>query len=255
MTFKRKVTRKQFLKQPDQFITTSQQILEYIQQNTRLLTSILIGAVCLLVFGGLGYLNSNRLEGEAQKLETEAFEIYHQPILSQEDIQAGKRGFRNEADRYRAALPRFQRILDEHGRTQSAQRALLYVGDCYYGLGEFEKAGVIYKKYLAEYPDDELMGFMVRQSLGYVSEAQGKLDEAIGYYRQALEQISSPAAFQLYLNIARCYELKQDWQQALNTYKEGIAAFPKSPNISETKRHIQELEAIVSLASPPQSSS
>jgi tetratricopeptide (TPR) repeat protein len=255
MTFKRKITRKQFLNQPDQFISTSQHIVEFIQQNTRLITSILIGVFCLLVFGGLGYLYLNRVKRGAQKLEVDALDIYHQPLLTTKDIEIGRRGFKNEAERYQASLPRFQQIKDEYGWTQNGQRAMLYIADCYYGLGEFKKASEVYNQYLAEYPEDKLMGFIVRQNLGYVSEAQNQLDEAINHYQQALEETTSQAGFQLYLNIARCYELKQDWQQALNTYNDGLAAFPESRSIPEIAQHIKELEVMVSSTNPPQPSS
>ncbi len=255
MSFRRRFTRKQFLNQPDQFIATSQNTVEFIQQNARLITSVLIGAACFLVFGGLVYLYSNRVSADAQKLEVEALDLYHRPILNAEEIASGKRGFKSDEERYQVSLSRFKRIVDEFGRTQTAQRAMLYIGDCYYGLGEFEKAKESYEEYLSKYPDDELMQIILRQNLGYISEAQGKLDEAIGYYQQALKQTTPSAGFLLYLNIARCYELKQNWQQALVTYNEGVSAYPEEPKVSDIRQHIQELEAIVSSANPPQPSS
>ncbi len=255
MTFKRKVTRKQFLKQPDEFITTTQRLVEFAQQNTRLVSFVLIGVVCLLFFGGLGLLYSNKKKGEARDLETKILHLYHRPVLTAEELTTGKSGFRSKEERYQVSLDQFQQLLDKYGWTRSGQRALLYIGDCYYGLKKFDNAKEIYEKYLAEYPDDKLMGYLVRRNLGYVSEAQGKLDEAISYYRQTLKQETDLGGLQLYLNIARCYELKQDWQQALNTYEEAVYAFSGNPDISEIKQHIQELENVISSGHSPQPSS
>jgi tetratricopeptide (TPR) repeat protein len=256
MAFKRKVTRKQFLKQPDEFITTAQRIMNFVQQNTRLLYSILVITTGLLIMGGIGWLYLTDLKQKARALEDKALELYHRPVLGAETPKTPAAvGFSNEEERYHAALPQFQQLVDEYGWTKSAQRALLYIGDCYYGLGEYDKAKQVYEKYLAEYPDDKLMGYLLWQSLGYTCEAQDKLDEAIGYYRQALNQEAPAAKFQLYLDIARCYELKQDWQQALATYKEAVSTFAENPRTDEIRQRIQELEAVISSANLPQSSS
>jgi tetratricopeptide (TPR) repeat protein len=255
MAFKRRITRKQFLKQPDEFITTTQRIVGFAQQNTRLLSSILIGVAGLVVLGGVGWLYLSSVKREVQKLEDNVVELYHRPILSVEEVKAGKIGFKSEEERYRTTLPRFQQMVDKYGWTKNAKRALLYIGDCYYGLREYEKAQQAYEEYLDKNPNDKLMGYMLLQNLGYINEAQGKLDEAIGYYQQGLKQEVSLAGLQSYLNIARCYELKQDWPQALITYKKARASFPESRNVGGIEQSIKELEAVISSANLPQPSS
>jgi tetratricopeptide (TPR) repeat protein len=256
MAFKRSITRKQFLKQPDEFITIAQRMMNFVQQNTRLIYSVLMGVAGVVVLGGIVWLYLNGVKREARNLENNALELYHQPVLTEEDRKLGRTGFNTDEERYRAALNRFQQVVDKYGWTDSAQRALIYIGDCYYGLKDYEQAKQAYEQYLAKYPDDKLMGYIVRQSLGYVSEAQDKLDEAIDYYRDALRQETAAGKFQLYLDIARCYEIKQDWKQALATYKEVTANFPLDPKVRDMEQHIEELEAIVlSSANSPQSSS
>lgn len=254
MTFKRKVTRKQFLKQPDEFITITQRLVEFAQQNTRLISIILMSVVGLLFIGGIGWLYSNKKKREARNLESRVLQLYRQPVLTAEELTTRKIGFRNEEERFRFSLKQFQKLEDKYGWTKSGQRALLYIGDCYYGLREFDKAEQAYEKYLTKYPGDKLIGCLVRWNLGYVSEAQGKLDEAISYYQQALKQDISLGGLQLYLNIARCYELKQNWELALSTYKEAVSTFPGHPNISGITQHIQELENVISSGRLPQPS-
>ena len=51
----------------------------------------------------------------------------------------------------------------------------------------------------------------------------GKYDEAIGAYREALNQTSDPG--RVYQNMARSYQRKGDHDAAINSYNQAIKAY------------------------------
>ncbi len=248
MAYKRRVTRKQFLKRPDEFISGTQRFMAYLQDNTKIFYTLLIAAAGIIVVGGIVWMYLNGVKAQARTLEDEALKIYHRPVLTEEETKkSGRGGFKNDAERYKAAYVKFEQLVDKYGWTNSARRGLLYLGDCYYGLKEYEKAKVSYKQYLDKYPDDKIVGYLLWQNLGYINEEQNKYDEAITCYEEAItHDAPSAGEFQLQLDIARCYELKKDWSKALAKYKEAVSAFPDFPKTEQVDLHLQEVEAILS---------
>jgi predicted negative regulator of RcsB-dependent stress response len=69
MATKKKISRKK-LREPDEFVSTTTQILEYVSDNWKV--SVSMGVVLLLIVGGVFMWRSNRA-----KKEQKAFALYH----------------------------------------------------------------------------------------------------------------------------------------------------------------------------------
>jgi outer membrane protein assembly factor BamD len=71
--------------------------------------------------------------------------------LAEHDFYVARFYYRDA--RYQAALPRFQHILDQYSGEQVKDRALYYVGKCYYFTQDSELAKAAFQRLLEVYPD------------------------------------------------------------------------------------------------------
>lgn len=91
-------------------------------------------------------------------------------------VQQGEQWFQNKD--YERAEELFIEAIKLDVKCQAAYRGL---GDTYLAKGQLEEAKETYQFLLQLHPHDDIV--MVK--LGEISEIQGKLEEAIGYYQQA----------------------------------------------------------------------
>ncbi len=227
MNAKKRVTRKELLKKPDEFITTTQHIIEHVQHDTRTVYSVVIVLVCVLALVGVVYLYFSEKRKEAVTLEREAVETYYQSILSDTANNTV-----NEP-KCKAAIDKFKRLIDEHGDTPQAERAGLYLADAYYQLKKYAEAQEAYKTYLEKYKPQGTFRYTVLNSLGHIEETQGKYNQALEYYKQSAQGTSIMLQAQAKLEIGRCYERLAKTEMARQTYQEALKLLPDKPTYQQ----------------------
>ncbi len=74
----KKISRKELLKEPDEFLTTTAKVIKYTRENPRQVTSgVIIAVVCLA--GALGFLGLRKhQEAMSLQLFDQAFRQYHE---------------------------------------------------------------------------------------------------------------------------------------------------------------------------------
>ncbi len=140
---------------PDEFISTSSVVVEYVKNNYRaLMSGAIIGLVLfLIVFGWLYYTRGK--EKEAVNLYNQAKRIYQSDPRIQEENQS-----RGEV--YRTSLDKFQEVYTNYPTTASATAAALYLGNCYYRLKEYDKAIEYYMHFIDEQIEEKRLFKMFR---------------------------------------------------------------------------------------------
>ncbi len=133
-------------------------------------------------------------------------EIYSRKYQQTEDIQY-----------YKLALAeinaQLERVPDAY---YYIERGLLYM-DHY----EFEPAIADYKKALELEPDN----LYAYNNIGYALRVQGRYEEAVPYFKQAIERMEDEHTLLPFMNLARTYEAMQQWQDAIETLKQATAEF------------------------------
>ena len=102
--------------------------------------------------------------------------------------------------------------LQSGGTKESVAWYVLRVGDIYYNMGEIKEAGAYYEASLRVFDNYQL----ALAGLGKVSAAQGKYDEAIAYYQQAINIIPQPDYLAA---LGDLYSLTNQPEQAQIQYK------------------------------------
>ena len=214
MPRKIKVTKKK-INEPDEFISTSSMIVEYIKNNYRILMSgaIVVLVLFLMLFGWFYYTRGK--EKEAVTLYNQAKRIYQSGTPDQQDTQP-------RGDRYRSAQEKFEAVYTKYSGTASATAASLYLGDCSYHLQEYDKAIDYYKHFIDTSEKSNYLRCFAFEGLGYCYEEKGDYQKALDYYQESIKESAGAIKELLYLNVARSYEALDDRTNALAFYKKAV---------------------------------
>ncbi len=216
---------KQKATEPDEFISTSSVVLDYVKNNYVMIGSAaaIVLVVAFIIFGF--YYYSREREQEALGLFTQAKQIYQKSTAAQTNDQP-------QTPLYRPALEKFEEVVANYSNATSATKSLLYIGDCYYHLKDYDKAIENYMSFINTSQKDNYLRQFAFEGLGYCYEEKGDHEKALDYFKQSLNQPNCAIENLLYLNIARCYETLKDSTSALEYYKKAGGDGNNSPFIA-----------------------
>lgn len=173
-----KKTRKELLKEPDEFISLSSRLLGYVAAYKQTIGYVFLGVLtAAAAFSGyVAY--SGRQESAAAAQLAQALAKYER--------------IRTETSPEKAVqevATDFQRILNDYGNRSNGDIARVLYANLCYDAGDLKQAAELYQKSLSRFSDDPLMHFQLLRSLGYVHEGLQDYAAAVSYFEQAL---SSP---------------------------------------------------------------
>ena len=213
---------KQKATEPDEFISTSSRVLDYIKNNyVAIGSAVAVILVVVIIIFGLGYYSRER-EKEALDLFAQAKQMYQQSTSAQTNQQP-------PTPLYSQALEKFKEVVENYSHATSATTSLLYMGDCYYHLKDYDKAIDHYMRFLNTSDKDNYLRQFAFEGLGYCYEEKGDHEKALDYFKQSLNEGNCAIQNLLYLNIARCYEALKDNTSALEYYKKAGGDESNSP--------------------------
>ncbi|MCF8050980.1 MAG: tetratricopeptide repeat protein [Desulfobacterales bacterium] len=205
----KKPTRKELLKEPDEFLTLSRRMIQFSVAHKK---PILLGIVAffgiLVAVAGVQYYTV--------KAENRAFSLLHEATAAYE--QAASAG--NLQHAHDSSAQAFKTLLDRHsGRTAAKIGRVIYADICYRG-GDPATAAALYQEALNDFRDDPALHSLITTGLAYAWEARGDLEKAAAFFRQILDGPSSlmkeDAQFQL-----------ADLSIRMGRLKEGTALYQK----------------------------
>jgi tetratricopeptide (TPR) repeat protein len=203
---KKSISRKELLKKPDEFITTSNKIANWVTVHYQQV--IWTGAVVVLVAGGFfGY------RAYAAHQEKQGREAYFSAI---------------EVTEIKEKIKKLAAITTDYPRTQGAQKAWIALGHLYYQQKDLTQALNAYRSALNRGKLPTEIQALTTESLAYVLEAKGDLKGAAETYGQLLKGSDPLLKENAHLNLARVYTKLGQAKEAKNTYQDFLKAFPNS---------------------------
>jgi predicted negative regulator of RcsB-dependent stress response len=205
MAKKKKVSRKELLKKPDEFITLSTRTLNWAKDNYKIV--ILIGSAVILLaalyFGYSAY--RNRQERLSQ-------EKYFTALGNQDQEKK---------------LKQLEEIIKDYSGTQASQSARVTAGNLYYDKKDYDQAIASYQSALKYGKFPPAFRTMIRENLAYAFEEKGDLAQAA----KTLSTITQEGTFlkeDSLMNLARVYQKMGKKEEAKAIYRTILNEFPHS---------------------------
>lgn len=174
MAKKQKKTRKELLKEPDQILTFSAKLLNFIMAHKKQIgygSGVVVALI--LIVSGFGFF-SNRAENNASALLQKSAARYSTLINAKTPPDKA----------YQDISEDFKLILEKYGSKQAGKKArLIYANICYDG-GDYEQARELYNKALDDFETHPFIRMEILTSLGYVHGQLNDYAAAAEYFEQ-----------------------------------------------------------------------
>ena len=220
-----KVSRKEFLKEQDQFLTTSQKITVYMSDHGPLvLTSAGIIIVLFALVAGYRY----NLQMQDMRMEN----LYTQMVTINKEKSDQKSA---------ASIGELQKLLEQFQEGPQKTRASLLLAEEYYQDQQYDKAIGIYTEISGQSGGKALSRQLAKIGLAYSHEGKKDYKKAAEIYKSIVGNANGFPLFDMYIGLARCYELSKDNKNALAILREVENKFQSHPQIDSVKRRIAKL--------------
>lgn len=216
MAAAKKVTRKELLKEPDEFLTLSSRFLGWAARHRREI-NIAVSTVLALALVVSGYLYY------ANRQEAQAGVLFGQALAKYDRLAADK------AKAVREVAPDFRRITAEYGGTSNGRMAALVYANLCYQAGDYAQAAELYKASLDRFADQPLIRFQILKSLGYTYEGLKEPAAALPYFERALAVADKALQDDLLFQIGDLAARLGNTAKSEETFKRLLSEFGDSP--------------------------
>jgi TolA-binding protein len=223
-----RLTRKEIKK--DEFVEAVESSVSWVEQHGR--TLILAGiAVVVLVAAGFGtYFWLQARSVEASEALDAALKVYRAPVGPDATADDDGPTFADEAARRARAKELFQAVRADHGSSDAADVAGVYLGQIAADEGDTGSARELWTDYVDSHGDDVLAG-QVRVNLLHLDRQEGRAEEVAakleGMLTEAPEERTLPADVVLW-ELATTYEALGRDDEAQSTYRRLSEEYPTS---------------------------
>ena len=217
-----KIRRKDLI-QPDQFISTTDILIAYCSKHKTALISIVISLIIVVFLGLWIKYNQNK-----KSLGMESLYFKVEQAKSAKDM--------NSKDK----IKQIGLFLDEFSEGPQKQRALLVLADEYFNEASYDKAIEFYQN-VVNGSGSSLYQQLANMGIAYSLEGKNDYKNAINAYKTTIQYSNEYPLFDIYVGLARCYELNNEKNEALLTLREMQNKFPSHSKINVIKSKITAL--------------
>lgn len=228
----KKVSRKKLLNEPDEFISTTGKVIQFLKTHQRQVAQVstIVLIVAAAVAGGLYYLRWQ--EGKALAVQDQALQLYQEAYRTSMENPASEK-----KEDFQKALDKFKESLSVYSRGRTGQVSEIFIGHCYYAMKEYDQAQAAYAKCV-----DGPFRNLALNGTAYIYETKGDYQKALENFEKNMGDRNQPYQVESMLGAARCYEALKQKPKALEIYEKALAQAPKSTMAEFIRWKVSELK-------------
>lgn len=224
MAKKKRITRKELLKEPDEFYTHSSRLFRYILEHKMQFVYGLAGVFALaIIISGVQYF-SNRSENMAFALLDQGFAKYQVIVQKKKAKEARKEV---ETD--------FLNILDKYSGKDGGKIARLIYANICYKAGDFDKAIELYARSLKDFEGKPFIKTLALKGLGYSHEGKEDYQTAATYFDKVASAPDSKQKDEALFHLGLIYAEIGDHPKSKEMFDKIIADHPDSIYVAMIK--------------------
>ncbi len=224
---KKKVTRKQLLKEPDEFLTWSSHAMEWAKKHqTLVITGVSVIFSVALLLAGIQFF-SQRSENRAFTLLDRDMALYQQTLAAKGAAQA-----------LHSVAEDFDTLLKDYSKDTAAKVGrMVYAGICFKG-GDVDRAIALYTQASKEFQNNPLYQPLIDTSLGYAYQAKKDFKTAAGFFRKAAAAPDAVMPDQALFNLGQIYAKMGDKTRSIQAFKKIVSDYPNSMYVQMAQARI-----------------
>lgn len=198
------LARKKELMEPDEFEVFLKKIIENVitYKNQIIIISVILIALILSASGIFFKFKSNeKIASQTLSKIVNEYESLPKTATTSPEL-----------------INKYQHLIDEYSGTSTAKFARVRLANICYGIGNYDKAIVLYKKGLKDFKDNKAIKNMVLSGLGYAYFQQKDYESAKEYFEQAensdVEIVKEEALF----NLGLLYSITGNASKSIDYY-------------------------------------
>lgn len=223
----KKLTRKELLKETDEFLTLSNRVVNFF--NAHLLGLKYCGiAIAVVVAGYLavyGYMRHINKGGQ---------EVYNMAY----DTLTDNLNPDVTPEKLKKAEELFVRVIDEYGMSKAARLALPQVGHVKFSEKKYDDAILYYDKFAAEVSGDKEYETLTSLALAGCYEAKGNLKKAILLLSSIVDAPGNLFRETAMLSLERVYRIDNQPEKANEILEKFVQEFKTSPFLPMAKARL-----------------
>ncbi|MBN1849805.1 MAG: tetratricopeptide repeat protein [Deltaproteobacteria bacterium] len=231
---KKKISRKELLKKPDEFMTFSGKAIAFYKEHSRQFEYVGMAIVGLFLL----YLGINTYLKYVNKKGQEAYHVAYESVVKSMDAET------NQEELKKAGVL-FNEVIDKYGLSKASKLALAESAYIHFLNKEHDEAVSQYLTFLDKWPGNDPYNALTHLAVAACYEEKGDLGMAI----QHLEQVSSsPQDYfqdQAIFNMARIHRLAKETEKSDTLLSEFIEKYPSSPFLPQAKALVQAIPTSV----------
>lgn len=228
----KKISRKELLKEPDEFLTTTAKVIKYTRENPRQVTmAVIVAAVCLA--GALGFYGIRKHQAvRSLQLFDQAFRQYHELVYSPAAPAP------EQLDKL---LAEFEAVAKDYGSLPAGEMAELYCGHVLYQKGDFKNALEWYERVRSSNLAKKGLEPLFLYHIAMTRFALKDYEQADNLFTQLSKDTNSPYRREAFAAIAHIYESMGKSKEAAQAYKQYLKMFPEAPDAAFIRARLAEL--------------
>ncbi len=216
MAKKTKVTRKELLKEPDEFISFTGKVVNFVRANEKnIYTALVILLVGILIFTGLRFYLQRRAASAAT-----AYDSAKQKFVSAVNTKS--------PEDFAAVRGEFAQVVENYRRTPGGRLAQVMLGNTALQAGNFDEAIVEYAKALPLFKKEPLVLNMILSGMAYAAEGKKDWESAARHFGEVANDPASLNREDALLGQARALKALGDDAGAKQVYQTFLTDFPNS---------------------------
>lgn len=228
---KKKISRKELLKGPDEFLTFSSRAAGFASAHGQQLQYLGLAIVLIVA----GYFAMRTYLGYVNKKGQNAYDIACDTLA--ESLEPNKvPGDLQKPEEL------FTRVIDEYGLSKAARLALPQIAYVKFLNKEYDEAIVSYRKFLDKVSGDVQYKSLTNLALATCYEAKGDFKAAIETLRLVVEIPGDRFNETAMLNLARVYRLNNRPEKAKEILNQFIEKYKDSSFLPMAKAYLQGLQ-------------
>jgi tetratricopeptide (TPR) repeat protein len=226
---KKKVTRKQLLKEPDEFLTLSGRAALFIRGHSRQFTYL----AWAVAAGLLIYLGINTFMGYIHKKGQTTYNTAYYLLTENADPE-------EDAEVLKKSAELFQKVIGKYGMSKVSRLALPELAYLRMAEKKYDEAIDLYLEFLDKVPDHTPYQSLARLALAACYEAKGEFENAIESLDRVVNGANEFFKEQAMLSLARVYRLANQSDKSKKILEEFVEKYETSPFLPIAKAHLDD---------------